>query len=61
MYNETITIPLLPGECWWGGAVQDGTHMPFGALPHRRAVGGPGVQSGESAASFKQREVCLVG
>ncbi|MEI0737156.1 glycoside hydrolase family 31 protein [Paenibacillus sp. JTLBN-2024] len=40
MYNETITIPLLPGECWWGGAVQDGTHMPFGALPHRRDLSG---------------------
>ncbi|GIO31275.1 MULTISPECIES: glycoside hydrolase family 31 protein [Paenibacillus] len=29
MYNEKMTIPLLPGECWWGGVVQDGTLMPF--------------------------------
>ncbi|MFG2926230.1 glycoside hydrolase family 31 protein [Streptomyces sp. NPDC048305] len=27
---------LLPGERWWGGAVADGTLMPFGRQPHRR-------------------------
>lgn len=24
------TIPLLPGERWWGGAVADARHMPYG-------------------------------
>lgn len=31
-----ITIELLPGEGWWGGAVADGQAMPFGGRPHRR-------------------------
>ncbi|MFD7770424.1 glycoside hydrolase family 31 protein [Streptomyces sp. NPDC059787] len=29
-------IRLLPAERWWGGAVADGTLMPFGRQPHRR-------------------------
>lgn len=30
------SIPLLPGEHWWGGAVADGGRMPFGRLAHTR-------------------------
>ena len=31
-----MRIEIEPGEWWWGGAVADGTLMPFGAEPHRR-------------------------
>ena len=27
---ETKTIPLLPGEYWWGGTVGGGWQMPLG-------------------------------
>jgi alpha-glucosidase (family GH31 glycosyl hydrolase) len=27
----SIEIPLLPGECWWGGVAADGVKMPFPA------------------------------
>ncbi len=33
---STLVLPLLEGERWWGGAVADGTHQPFGARPHAR-------------------------
>ncbi|BEL06609.1 hypothetical protein Q0Z83_048000 [Actinoplanes sichuanensis] len=32
----TLRIPLLPGELWWGGAVLDGTAMPFGRTAFAR-------------------------
>ena len=31
-----LVLPLHHGERWWGGAVADGTAMPFGALAHHR-------------------------
>ena len=31
-----MDVDLLPGERWWGGAVADGTAMPFGTSVHRR-------------------------
>jgi hypothetical protein len=40
MYNETRRIPLLEGECWWGGAVSDGLHMPFGSRLYLRDLYG---------------------
>ncbi len=33
---SSARLALLPGECWWGGAVADGQAMPFGRAPHRR-------------------------
>ena len=33
-----MRIEVEPGEWWWGGAVADGTRMPFGAEPHRREL-----------------------
>jgi len=33
-----VRIEVEPGEWWWGGAVADGTRMPFGAEPHRREL-----------------------
>jgi alpha-glucosidase (family GH31 glycosyl hydrolase) len=32
----SLKVDLLPGERWWGGAVADGSHMPFGLRLHRR-------------------------
>ncbi len=34
--GRTLDVPLEPGERWWGGAVADGRHMPFGPRPHAR-------------------------
>lgn len=34
-----LILPLHPGERWWGGAVADGTAMPFGARDHHRDLG----------------------
>lgn len=31
-----LELRLFHGERWWGGAVADGTAMPFGAVTHRR-------------------------
>ncbi len=36
MTAHSLDLDLLPGECWWGGAVADGQAMPFGGAPHRR-------------------------
>ncbi|THF80357.1 glycoside hydrolase family 31 protein [Cohnella fermenti] len=40
MYNETIRVTLLEDEHWWGGAVADGTEMPFGARAFKRDLFG---------------------
>lgn len=32
-------LSLLPGEFWWGGAVNDGVHMPFGPRLYRCDLG----------------------
>jgi alpha-glucosidase (family GH31 glycosyl hydrolase) len=34
--NTLQEIQLLTGERWWGGACQDGAHMPFGRRAHSR-------------------------
>lgn len=36
MYNETIKITLKENEHWWGGAIGDGTQMPFGSRTHHQ-------------------------
>ncbi|WP_420119888.1 glycoside hydrolase family 31 protein [Nakamurella sp.] len=37
--RRTIEIALVHGERWWGGAVADGTLMPFGSAVHHRDLG----------------------
>ena len=27
-----LTIPMLAGECWWGGTIKDAERMPFDAV-----------------------------
>lgn len=34
--GDELEVSLEPGERWWGGAVADGRHMPFGTRPHTR-------------------------
>ncbi len=34
---RSISVP--DDEWWWGGAVADGQHMPFGRSAHRRNLG----------------------
>ncbi|GJM73708.1 hypothetical protein HMSSN036_59240 [Paenibacillus macerans] len=31
-----ISIARLPGEYWWGGAINEGSAMPFGRTAHTR-------------------------
>ena len=31
MKRQPAIFSALPGELWWGGAVSDGTMMPYGA------------------------------
>ena len=35
-YKPELKLNLLPGEYWWGGRVEDGVDMPFGASPIQR-------------------------
>src|SRR6478672_8615102 len=37
--HPDMVLPLQPGERWWGGAVADGTVMPFGSTTHHRDLG----------------------
>ncbi len=39
-YKATVRIDLRENEYWWGGAVQDGTFMPFGSEPYSRDLYG---------------------
>ncbi|WP_231571424.1 hypothetical protein [Gordoniibacillus kamchatkensis] len=36
--KKSVEIKLLPGEVWWGGAVHDGTRMPYGGADDAVAV-----------------------
>ncbi|GHI00023.1 glycoside hydrolase family 31 protein [Neobacillus kokaensis] len=36
--EKQYQIELLDGEYWWGGAVADGIHMPFGNQPFERTL-----------------------
>ncbi|MFC3802639.1 glycoside hydrolase family 31 protein [Cohnella sp. GCM10012308] len=40
MDKESIRIPLLENEYWWGGAVSDGVQMPFSGRDHARDLYG---------------------
>lgn len=51
-----MRIEVQPDEWWWGGAVADGTRMPFRSEPHRRElatnaglVDDPGAGANQSA------------
>ncbi len=47
--GDDLEIALLPGERWWGGAVDDGVHMPFGREPFTRALGADLTASHDTA------------
>lgn len=36
-----LDLALQPGERWWGGAIEDGRLMPFGARDHTRDLSSP--------------------
>ena len=38
MSDFNLKIKVLPGENWWGGAVDDGVHMPFGNQNFTRSL-----------------------
>lgn len=55
-----ITVELLPGEHWWGGAVADGQAMPFGLRPHRRDLAVNAGFADEPSAGANQSAPLLV-
>lgn len=55
------TMPLLDGELWWGGAVADGTAMPFGVgSRHHRDLSTNAGFVGDPAAGANQSAPLLV-
>ena len=55
-----MRIDIEPGEWWWGGAVADGTRMPFGAEPHRRDLATNAGQVGDPTAGANQSAPLLL-
>nr|WP_232530760.1 glycoside hydrolase family 31 protein [Microlunatus antarcticus] len=51
---------MEPDEWWWGGAVADGTLMPFGAAPHRRDLATNAGLVGDPTAGANQSAPLLV-
>src|SRR6476469_668624 len=55
-----MVVPLSPGERWWGGAVADGTAMPFGAAHHHRDLATNAGYVDEPAAGANQSAPLLI-
>ncbi|MEP6561040.1 MAG: glycoside hydrolase family 31 protein [Nakamurella sp.] len=60
MTSTESVLPLLPGERWWGGAVADGTAMPFGAAHHHRDLATNAGYVDEPAAGANQSAPLLI-
>src|SRR5690349_23484377 len=58
--RQHLTLPLLPDERWWGGAVADGQLMPFGARPHRRDLARSAGITGDPRAGNNQSAPLLL-
>lgn len=50
--QQTLRLPMLPGEYWWGGAAADGRLMPFSARTrhHRDLAVSAGIAGSEGTA-----------
>lgn len=57
---QHLSLPLLSGERWWGGAVADGQLMPFGRQPHRRDLGRSAGITEDARAGNNQSAPLLV-
>ncbi|HEY0239251.1 MAG TPA: glycoside hydrolase family 31 protein [Friedmanniella sp.] len=55
-----MRLTVEPGEWWWGGAVADGTVMPFGAAPHRRDLATNAGRVDDPTAGANQSAPLLV-
>ncbi len=58
--RQSLRLPFLPGEHWWGGAVADGQHMPFGDRTHRRDLGRSAGINGDPRSGNNQSAPLLV-
>lgn len=38
--SRRLQVKLLTGEYWWGGAIDDGVRMPFGAAEYHKDLAG---------------------
>ncbi|MEE2569940.1 glycoside hydrolase family 31 protein [Pseudarthrobacter sp. J64] len=58
--DHQVTLTLEEGERWWGGAVDDGVSMPFGARPFSTDLGVPvGFGRDDARASNQSAPVLL--
>ena len=57
---DQLLLPLLPEECWWGGAVADGQVMPFGGFAHARDLATSAGFAGDDTGGSNQSAPLLV-
>lgn len=53
-------LPLLPGERWWGGLVEDGPALPMRRTPYRRDLGRPKFHGSDAGMPSSQGAPVLV-
>lgn len=53
-------LPLLPGERWWGGLVEDAAAMPLGTAPYHRDLGKPRGHGSDAGLPSSQGAPVLV-
>ncbi len=58
--SKDLVLPLPLGERWWGGAVADGTAMPFGSAHHHRDLATNAGFVDEPAAGANQSAPLLI-
>ena len=58
--TEDLALELAPEERWWGGAVEDGCKMPFGATPHARDLGAAHIDAEDATLGSNQSAPLLI-
>lgn len=58
--RQILRLDLLDDERWWGGAVADGQHMPFGTGKHARDLGRSAGVMGDARAGLDQSAPLLL-
>ncbi len=58
--RQDLVLPLHDRERWWGGAVTDGTAMPFGRVRHHRDLAANAGYADDATAGANQSAPLLV-